>query len=93
MKTSVMVFTGMTVFLDGSCQGNHMMQSGWWRGERENLVKKEVTFNCLAFLYMLLYTSSHGAMTGSIPIFQRYENCPFHHFEEEATIYTVNFCT
>ena len=92
MKTSVMVFTGMTVFLVGSCQGDHMMQSGWWRGEREILVKKEVIFNCLAFLYMLLYTILHGAMTGSITIFHRYEKCPFHPFEEGATIYTVNFC-
>jgi len=87
------VFTGMTVFLDGSCQGDHMMQSGCWRGERENIMKKEVIFNCLAFLYMLLYTSLHGAMTESISIFQRYEKCPFHSFEEGATIYTVNFCT
>lgn len=90
MKTSVMVFTGMTVFLDGSCRGDHMMQSGWWR---ENLVKKEVIFNCLAFLYMLFYTSLHGAMTGSISIFQQYEKCPFRSYEEGATIYTVNFCT
>jgi hypothetical protein len=65
-----------------------MMQSGWWRGEREDLVKKEVIFNCLAFLYMLLYTSLHGAMTGSISIFQRYEKCPFHRSEEGATIYS-----
>jgi len=93
MKTSVMVFAGMTMFLDGSYQGDHMMQSGWWRGETENLVTNEVIFNCLAFPYMLLYTSLYGAMTGSISIVQRYEKCPFHPLEEGATTYTVNFCT
>jgi hypothetical protein len=88
MKTSVMVFAEMTVFLDGSYQGDHMMQSGWWR-----LSEKRSDFNCLAFLYMLLYTSLYSAMTGSISIFQQYEKCPFHPLEEGATIYTVNFCT
>jgi hypothetical protein len=90
---SVMVFNGMTVTgwnLSGWSQDAQWMLEG---GERKNLAKKEVTFNCLAFLYMLLYTSSHGAMTGSISIFQWYENSPFHLFEEGATIYTVNFCT
>ena len=40
MKTSVMVFTGMTVFLDGSCQGDHMMQSGCWKGGERKLSEK-----------------------------------------------------
>jgi hypothetical protein len=66
MKTSVMVFAGMTVFLDGSYQGDHKMQSGWWRGETENLVTNEVIFNCLALLYLLLDTSLYGAMNDRI---------------------------
>jgi len=72
MKTSVMVFTGMTVFLDGSCQGDHMMQSGWWRGERERkLSEKRSDIQLLGLpLHVIIHllTRCHDRIHPHLPV-------------------------
>jgi len=40
------------------------------KGKAEDLMKKEVIFNCVALFCMFLYTSLYSAVTAHISIFQ-----------------------
>ena len=65
VKTFVMLFIGVMVFLARSCQGDQVLQTEW-QFEIGELVKVGVIFGCLSFFCISLYTFLNVAMAASI---------------------------
>jgi hypothetical protein len=67
------------------------------KGKAEDLMKKEVIFNCVALFCMFLYTSLYSAVTAHISIFQPFVYVPGCLFEDGVTtVYTyvgLHCCT